>query len=248
LKKKWNEACETKTKQIFDEKSGGLQSQITNFHMDQADSHKQLQSLVERSHVQMEEMQKIRNALTETQNIVGYSKALLMLQEAQKKSPNPFHKELQTILKLSSSDPLLKSAVAAIPVGEASKGIKTIPKLREEFHTLTETVKETALRNLLSGGDQTQILSKIKDAANPSSPKGLSPGNDEAAVLSRCGYHLDRGSLEPALREIAHLQPPTADIFARWVEQAKARSQLDTAVAIFSTHIYQEIASQSRSK
>jgi len=70
----------------------------------------------------------------------------------------------------------------------------------------------------------------------------LVSGNDVPAILSRCTYHLDRASIESAVKELNTLQGPYAELYEPWIQQAKARVSLDQTVNIFSTHIQREIS------
>jgi len=231
----------------LDERYAELESKLhhdwTDIRQSSHEATEHLENLSGTSKAQTEELHAAIEAHRQSLHVLAHIEALLLLQSVQKNSPRPFPGEYKRVIQITANEPQLTAAICALTEQDVTRGIKTIAELREEFDGLGHKVRQHSLKKLLDEPNK-GFVSKIVDITK-SGPTGtgMIPGTDDAAIISRCGYHLGRSSLEAAIRELDQLDSETAQFYGDWMKDAKARHSLDSAVQLFTAHITQEVES-----
>ncbi len=116
----------------------------------------------------------------------------------------------------------------------ADKGAPTPASLKADFEaTIPKALAPSATAGSLTTTLQSLIrIRKIGEAQQ---------GADDESVIARAEAKLDRGEIEPALKEMAQLSPPAADSFSAWTKQAESYLGMREAVAALQATLAQEL-------
>jgi len=150
------------------------------------------------------------------------------------KEEGPFLEELNRIALHVADNKELSSLIKTIPTSAAREGVKTLPHLHDHFRDLKRNVAATV--------DQEgfwRVVKKYLKNLVIAPPDGLVSGSDPASVLSRVDDHLQKGSLEIAIKELKQLKEPASKVFSGWLEEAQTRHDLNKTIDILWEHAIQ---------
>jgi uroporphyrinogen-III synthase len=141
----------------------------------------------------------------------------------------PFRAALDAVSALTRERAAFKPPLAAL-APHAEKGAKTLPTLRREFDRLGVSVQRAAER--AAEGDWidrawARLVSLVSVRRTGEAAKGDGPG----AIVSRAEAALARGDLAAALAALEKLPPAGRAAAAAWMDEARARAAVDTALA-----------------
>lgn len=185
--------------------------------------------LDERARTLREEVETLRAAVAEAQKTAeeaaGTTSAAAMLAlgqvEAAVEAGRPFAEPLSRLRRLVDELPGGDDALAGWSES-AEAGIPTLPALKERFE---ELVVEAGSR-IETGSGPAWLNQAMERAASIVSIRRVGEdvaGDSPDAVLARAEAALDRGDLRRAVDEVGTLQGKPAELFAGWLEDARAR-------------------------
>jgi hypothetical protein len=119
--------------------------------------------------------------------------------------------------------------LGALP-GHAETGIPTVPELTRAFQKLAE-VSLAAPVSPADGSFLDSVIASAKLAVRIRRIDAGATGEGPGAVLARAEAHLKQGELTAAVKEVEPLPTPSRDVFASWLDAARARTSADATLS-----------------
>ena len=142
----------------------------------------------------------------------------------------PFTQELATVKALAAGQNIAIADDQDL-ISHAATGVPTLPQLRETFdRTADEVVRAGEVPDGLSGWLE-RTISRVFSIVTIRRADGMVDGNTPSAILARAGMRLRTGDLPEAVSEMAGLEGRAAAAAAKWLDAARARLAIDTAIA-----------------
>ncbi|OYD82700.1 hypothetical protein CHT98_19900 [Azospirillum brasilense] len=133
----------------------------------------------------------------------------------------PFQQELQAVRAVASGDAQVTQPLEAV-AGYAAKGVPTQPQLTDRFSAMASDIVRAD--NQGEGNDWVeQVTGKIATLVTVRRQGGDAVGDGASAVVARAEAALQAGNLGGAVKELAALKGPAAQVAAPWIADAKAR-------------------------
>ncbi|HUA52307.1 MAG TPA: uroporphyrinogen-III synthase [Candidatus Sulfotelmatobacter sp.] len=115
----------------------------------------------------------------------------------------------------------------------AAKGVATLEQLRRDWPAVARAAQAAQVAadyGEAYGGWVGRIMKVLSGAFTIRRVGGDVPGGDTEALLARAGARLDADDLAGALSTLATLSEPAADAAKPWLERARARRAVETAL------------------
>jgi mitofilin len=146
--------------------------------------------------------------------------AVRALDKATKNGSTPFARELDSVKQFGEHWPLVQTAASSIPTNVAAQGVLSEPQLAQWWRdSVRMKIKRASLMpedgGLISHATSWILSHFMLDK------KGLIPGEDVDAILARSDYHLNRGDLDAAAREVNQLNGWTKSLAHDWLTEAR---------------------------
>ncbi len=146
--------------------------------------------------------------------------AVRALDKASKNGSTPFARELDSVKQFGEHWPLVQTAASSIPTNVAAQGVLSEPQLAQWWRdSVRMKIKRASLMpedgGLISHATSWILSHFMLDK------KGLIPGEDVDAILARSDYHLNRGDLDAAAREVNQLNGWTKTLAHDWLTEAR---------------------------
>ncbi|MBV8166151.1 MAG: hypothetical protein JO021_05115, partial [Alphaproteobacteria bacterium] len=139
----------------------------------------------------------------------------------------PFATSLQTVSGLSH-DPALDDLLKSVqPFAE--RGAPTHERLKLEFHDAARRAHGAQVAAQYDGW-LGRVIATLESAVTIRRVGAEVAGDDAEAKLARAGARLDADDLAGAVAALQGLPEPAARTLAPWLEQARARLALETAL------------------
>ncbi|MGE0407823.1 MAG: COG4223 family protein [Amphiplicatus sp.] len=180
---------------------------------------------------------RVESLQNEAQNRAAYGPAAAIafadMQRAATKGA-PYADELDRLARLAPGagalDRLRKNAAIGAP---------TLAALKERFDPAARAALAAAAREKATGWFS-QLLARFHQLVSVR-PAGPRAGSAPAAIISRAEAALSRDDLDGAIGEIASLDGAAAAEFASWLQDARARAEIDEALAAESQRLRTEL-------
>ncbi|GAA4253364.1 hypothetical protein GBZ26_11625 [Azospirillum formosense] len=165
------------------------------------------------------------NQAVETRRDAATAAQTLVLAAGQLRSAlaagQPFQQELQAVRAVASGDAQVTQPLEAV-AGYAAKGVPTQPQLTDRFSAMASDIVRAD--NQGEGNDWVeQVTGKIATLVTVRRSGGDAVGDGASAVVARAEAALQAGNLGGAVKELAALKGPAAQVAAPWIADAKAR-------------------------
>ncbi|TWA67056.1 inner membrane protein [Azospirillum brasilense] len=165
------------------------------------------------------------NQAVETRRDAATAAQTLVLAAGQLRSAlaagQPFQQELQAVRAVASGDAQVTQPLEAV-AGYAAKGVPTQPQLTDRFTAMASDIVRAD--NQGEGNDWVeQVTGKIATLVTVRRSGGDAVGDGASAVVARAEAALQAGNLGGAVKELAALKGPAAQVAAPWIADAKAR-------------------------
>ncbi|KAA0686585.1 COG4223 family protein [Azospirillum brasilense] len=165
------------------------------------------------------------NQAVETRRDAATAAQALVLASGQLRSAlaagQPFQQELQAVRAVASGDAQVTQPLEAV-AGYAAKGVPTQPQLTDRFSAMASDIVRAD--NQGEGNDWVeQVTGKIATLVTVRRSGGDAVGDGASAVVARAEAALQDGNLGGAVKELAALKGPAAQVAAPWIADAKAR-------------------------
>jgi len=178
-------------------------------------------------------------AVKETKITLRLTEALFFLKQINENSNRPFSHQLEIIHQLAKDDTLLSALLPKISKETASRGIKTLNQLKEEFEQVEDKCRHLAIKLDLAK-NETGFFSSFF-SGEKKHPEGLVQGNDYISVLERAKYFLlNKGNLNNAIKELEQLPESLTDIFRHWINLANERRNFETVLVTLQSHTHEQ--------
>jgi len=152
----------------------------------------------------------------------------------------PLDEPLAALKVAAKGDKLVELAIQSIPASSLS-GIPTMRQLCARFDAVQEEGRKAALVPADSGLVGHALGSVIAGLTIPD--KGLVKGDGADARFARAEYHLEQGDLRQAVGALEGLDAYSAGVIDNWMQEAKSRLVVQTAMDMIRVHVSLLVAS-----
>ncbi len=156
----------------------------------------------------------------------------------------PFQQDLAMMNKFFGSDPELAESLSRLSP-YAEKGLMTKKALSDQFTGLaTDIVKAK-----IDGQDlslKEKVLSRLDNAVSVRK-QGEVQGEDTKAIVARAQYHIDKGNMNQAVKELESLNGNAANVATPWINNAKGRLTADSLLSRLSSKVLSDVTSGNMS-
>ncbi|KAI0216356.1 MICOS complex subunit mic60, partial [Massospora cicadina] len=153
----------------------------------------------------------------------------------------PFVEELRHLRHIGEAFPVAQAVVGSLDPEVARRGLPTLNDLVARFEDVREEVRRAALVKEgagIAGHMTSYVLSGLMFTKS-----GYVEGDDVEAVLSRTQFHLTRGELESAARELNQLDGWPKKIAMDWLHAVVSKLEFDQALKVLETEVLLETIS-----
>lgn len=165
-----------------------------------------------------------------TKQLLKIQRAYINLYRTATEKSQPFAHELKSLERTSTEDPLIRSAIGAIPKDVAEQGIPTIEQLKKSF----EQVSKVGRQSIVAAEEDKSLLQKMKGLYNASAAAVPDLGGD---AFSRASWYMENGNLEKAVHELNQIEKNKDSAVVHWIEDAKKRLVVETSLNIIDSEI-----------
>lgn len=167
-------------------------------------------------------------------------------------SGQPAGAAISTLKAVASDNPVVTSAVDALPSSVALKGVLTLQEIQagfeeEVYPQCRRATSVPAGQSGLEGQLMGMLFSKLKYPPAPDDPAPESEKDAGEYVLARARRHVQLGELEEAVTEMDKLKGQASFVAKDWEENVKARVAVEKALKVIKMECALANESLSRS-
>lgn len=142
---------------------------------------------------------------------------------------SPIKEQWERVRNLAHGDDLVVSILQGLPSRVQEHGALTVPELQVRFAVMREEARKAALAPEQAPKMLGQLIGTVL-AKVSSSPSGYLAGPGVEECLARAAFHLERGKLKEAVREVASMEGYAKVLAQDWLTLAEDRLLVDQAV------------------
>jgi hypothetical protein len=142
---------------------------------------------------------------------------------------SPIKEQWDHVRSLAQGDALVVSIVQSLPARVQENDALTVPELQVRFAVMREEARKAALAPEQAPKMLGQLIGTVL-AKVSSSPSGYLAGPGVEECLARAAFHLERGKLKDAVREVASMEGYAKVLAQDWLTLAQDRLLVDQAV------------------